>query len=112
MGVTSWRCLRVAEPVKQWRKGLMHPDRRSGRDERSSQRSDELLSVPEEWIRHHIQHARKAHWQTPFSGAPHLLERSPCGDPQTLRARRPLIMTMRLPCKLSGSGQGWALIKH
>jgi len=47
-------------------KGLMHPDRRSGLDERPSQRSDELLSVPEEEIRHHIQHARKVRWQTPI----------------------------------------------
>jgi hypothetical protein len=75
----------------------MHPDRRSGRDERSSQCSDELLSVADVDVRHHIQHARKVRWQTPVTGAPHLFGRSPCSDPRTLRARRPLIMMMRSP---------------
>jgi hypothetical protein len=49
-----------------------NPDPRSGRDERSSQRSDELLSVQGVLTRHHMQHARKALGQTPVGDAPHL----------------------------------------
>src|SRR3989449_9158335 len=70
----------------------MHPDPRSGCDERSSQRSDELLSVPAVLTRHPMRHAHKVRWQTPVSGAPHLSGRSLCRDPRALRARRPLIM--------------------
>jgi hypothetical protein len=42
-----------------------------------------------------MQHTRKLRWQTPVTGAPHLWERSRCGDPQPFRARRPLITIMR-----------------
>jgi len=73
----------------------MHPDPRSGCDERSSQCSNELLSVPDVRIRHPMQHARKVRWRTPVTEAPHLSRRSLRGDPLTLRARRPLIMMMR-----------------
>src|SRR5512143_4008727 len=74
---------------------LMHPDPRSGCDERSSQCSNELLSVPDMRIRHPMQHARKVRWQTPVTEAPHLCGRSLRSDPQPLRAHRPLIMMMR-----------------
>jgi hypothetical protein len=47
-------------------------DPRSGCDERSSLRSTELLSVPDVFIRHHMQHARDALGQTPITDAPHL----------------------------------------
>jgi hypothetical protein len=47
-------------------------DPRPGCDERSSQRSTELLSVPDVFIRHHMQHARDALGQTPITDAPHL----------------------------------------
>ncbi|HEY1459782.1 MAG TPA: hypothetical protein VGH59_06950, partial [Casimicrobiaceae bacterium] len=51
---------------------LIHPDPRLERDERSSQCSDELLSVPDVWIRHHMLNAREVRWQTPVTDAPHL----------------------------------------
>ena len=51
---------------------LMHRDSRSGRDERSSQCSDELLSVQVVQALHRMLNARKAHWQTPVTEAPHL----------------------------------------
>jgi len=47
-------------------------DPRPGCDERSSLRSTELLSVPDVFIRHHMQHARDALGQTPITDAPHL----------------------------------------
>ena len=75
---------------------LMHRDPRSGRDERSSQCSDELLSVQGVQALHLMLRAREAHWQTPVTDAPLLLDRSLLrSDPRTLRARRPLIMMMR-----------------
>src|SRR3989442_8931759 len=46
----------------------MHPDPRSGCDERSSQCSDELLSVAAVLTRHPMRHAHKVRWQTPVSG--------------------------------------------
>lgn len=77
---------------------LMHRDPRSGRDERSSQCSDELLSVQVVQTLHHMLNARKAHWQTPVTEAPNLYGRSLCSDPQSLRARRPSnIMIQSLP---------------
>jgi hypothetical protein len=51
---------------------VLHPDPRSGCDERSSQCLDELLSVQGEDTRHPMQHARKVRWQTPITEAPHL----------------------------------------
>ena len=45
-------------------------DPRSGSDERSSQCSDELLSVPDRSIRHPMLNARKARGLTPFTDAP------------------------------------------
>jgi len=88
----------------------MHPDPRSGCDERSSQCSDELLSVPAVLTRHPMRHAHKVRWQTPVTGAPHLSGRSLCRDPPTLRARRPLIIMMRSRvlgpgCLASGGGR-------
>src|SRR5438445_982560 len=87
----------------------MHPDPRSGCDERSSQCSDELLSVAAVLTRHPMRHAHKVRWQTPVTGAPHLSGRSPCSDPLPLRARRPLIMMMRSrvwdPGLASGGGR-------
>jgi hypothetical protein len=62
-------------------------DPRPGCDGRSSQRSTELLSVPNVFIRHHMQHARDALGQTPITDAPHLNGRSRRGDPRTSRAR-------------------------
>jgi hypothetical protein len=50
----------------------MHPDPRLGCDERSSQCSDELLSVQGLLNLHHMLNARKARWQTPVTDAPHL----------------------------------------
>ena len=50
----------------------MHPDPRSGYGERSSQCSDELLSVQGVYTLHLMLHAREAHWQTPVTDAPHL----------------------------------------
>jgi hypothetical protein len=50
----------------------LHPDPRSGCDERSSQCSDELLSVQGVLTLHHMLNARKAPGQTPVTGAPHL----------------------------------------
>jgi len=63
MGGSSWT------RTKAW---PMRPDPRSGRDERSSQCSDELLSVQGNVTRHPMQHARKVRWQTPITDAPHL----------------------------------------
>jgi hypothetical protein len=58
--------------------------------------SDELLSVQGVQALHLMLHAREAHWQTPVTDAPLLLDRSLlCSDPQPFRARRPLIMMMR-----------------
>jgi hypothetical protein len=48
----------------------LRPDPRSGCDERSSQCSDELLSVPDMSIRHPMLNARKAGGQTPVTDAP------------------------------------------
>src|SRR6478752_7524200 len=70
-------------------------DPRSGSDERSSQSSDELLSVPDRSIRHPMLNARKAPGRTPVTDAPNLFRRPLGGDPLTLRARRPLILVMR-----------------
>jgi hypothetical protein len=77
----------------------VHRAPRSGYDERSSQGSDNLLSVPDVRIRHHMQHARNALGLTPVSGAPHLEGRSLSGDPGLLRARRPVIMKMPSFCR-------------
>lgn len=63
MGGSSWT------RTKAW---PMRPDPRSGRDERSSQCSDELLSVLGDDTRHPMLHARKVRWQTPITDAPHL----------------------------------------
>jgi hypothetical protein len=83
--------------------GVSDLDRRSGCDERSSQSSDELLSVPDRSIRHPMLNARKAPGLTPFTDAPNLFRRSLGGDPQSLRARRPLIMVMRcVPSRIKG----------
>jgi len=44
--------------------------------------SDELLSVQGVDTLHLMLHAREAYWQTPVTGAPHLLGRSLlCSDP-------------------------------
>jgi hypothetical protein len=75
----------------------VHRDPRSGCDKRPSQGSDNLLSVPDVCIRHHMQHARNALGLTPVTGAPHLNRRSLYGDPGLLRARRPVIMKLPLP---------------
>jgi hypothetical protein len=48
----------------------MRVDPRPGCDERSSLRSTELLSVPDVFIRHHMQHARDALGQTPITERP------------------------------------------
>ena len=53
-------------------KSSMRVDPRPRCDERSSLRSTELLSVPDVFIRHHMQHARDALGQTPITDAPHL----------------------------------------
>jgi hypothetical protein len=88
-------------------------DSRSGSDERSSQSSDERLSVPDRSIRHPMLNARKALGLTPFTDAPNLCGRSLGGDPLTLRARRPWIMMMRsVPSRVSqrdgsASDGGW-----
>src|SRR2546422_4333106 len=102
------RAFSASKPEGKGRVALaMHPDPRSGCDERSSQRSDELLSVPAVLTRHPMRHAHKVRWQTPVTGAPHLSGRSPCSDPPTLRARRPLIMMMRsMPKRVCGT-QVW-----
>ena len=64
---------------------VMHPDPRSGCGERSSQCSDELLSVQGVNTLHLMLHAREAHWQTPVTDAPLLYERSLlCSDPRLL----------------------------
>jgi hypothetical protein len=55
----------------------MHPDPRSGYHERSSQSSDELLSVQGADTLHLMLHAREAHWHPPpITDAPHLGRRS------------------------------------
>jgi len=51
---------------------VMHLDPRSGCNERSSPRSDELLSVQGVRTVHHMLNAREARWQTPVTDAPHL----------------------------------------
>jgi len=61
--------------------GVSDLDRRLGCDERSSQRSDELLSVPNRSIRHPMLNARKAPGLTPFTDAPNLFRRPLGGDP-------------------------------
>src|SRR5678816_2877269 len=74
----------------------MHPDPRSGYDERSSQCARTTFYPCK--VRpplHHMLHAREAHWRTPVTEAPLLSRRSRCSDPGTSRARRPLIMAMR-----------------
>jgi hypothetical protein len=68
---------------------LVHPDPRWGSRERSSQCSDELLSVLGVDTVHRMLHARKAHRQTPIPDAPHLEGRSLLSDPCMYRARRP-----------------------
>src|SRR5206468_6745259 len=100
------RVFSASKPEGKGRLALaMHPDPRSGCDERSSQCSDELLSVPAVLTRHPMRHAHKVRWQTPVTGAPHLSGRSPCSDPLPLRARRPLIMMMcAMPSRLFGFG--------
>jgi len=45
---------------------------RSRYGERSSQCSDDLLSVQDVNALHLMLHAREAHWQTPITEAPHL----------------------------------------
>jgi len=65
---------------------------RSGTIERSSSCSKKLLSVQDSEAQHHMLHARQAHWQSPVTNAPLLSGRSRRGDPQTVRARWPLIM--------------------
>src|SRR2546422_5425703 len=83
---------------------VMHPDPRSGCDERSSQRSDELLSVAGVLTPHPMRHAHKVRWQTPGTRAPPLSRRSPCRDPPAFRGRPPLIMIMRsLPKRVGGA---------
>src|SRR2546422_7665210 len=93
--------------VKAWSRGTcsrhpievparcdVHPDPRSGTVEGPSWCSDKLLSVRDIGVRHHMQHARQARWQSPVTDAPLLWGRSPCGDPQSLRAHRPVIMML------------------
>jgi hypothetical protein len=82
---------------------LEHSDPRLGHVKRSSQRSDELLSVRGVFTQHPMQHAHKVRWQTPITEAPHLSGRSRFGDPPTLRALRPLIMMCYLSSRLSMS---------
>jgi hypothetical protein len=49
---------------------LMHPDARPGYDKRSSQCSDDLLSVRGVFSPHLMLNALKAPGQTPITGAP------------------------------------------